>query len=189
MKTQILSAVFLLNHWRGPKIYTFFSGEKTWQTCPGHSHRDIRGSRQGTRGVFPAPAASCCRASGRQQLCARKEQVLWAGGPDAGRGPGADADKCPISSRFLEESHCHLKSSGGPQDPQIIFSGQDLSLGLSCQSSYPRLPFVVERSVSSNTSACPHAKPTPSHSVPRGSPPAGIQSPSHQPGDTSTEPH
>ena len=28
LKTQILSAVFLLNHWRGPKIYTFFPGEK-----------------------------------------------------------------------------------------------------------------------------------------------------------------
>lgn len=28
LKRQILSAVYLLNHWQEPKIYTFFSGEK-----------------------------------------------------------------------------------------------------------------------------------------------------------------
>lgn len=69
----------------------------------------------------------------RQQLCARKEQMLWAEGPDAAHGPGVDANKCPVSSRhpLLEEPHRHLKSPGDPRTLRSFgSSGQDLSLGL-----------------------------------------------------------
>lgn len=87
-----------------------------------------RGPSEHSQPRWP-PASERAR---HQQLCAHEEQVLWAGGPDTARGPGVDANKCPVSSRhpLLEKPHHHLKSPGDPRDPQIVFSSQDLSLGL-----------------------------------------------------------
>ena len=107
LKTQILSAVFLLTYWQKPKIYTFFSGENNSKSALVTPSVKLEAAD-----TIPSPGLL------RQGLCAREQQVLWAGGleqlpslrpmPPSGRTSSLHADVTPglvLGPRAAEPQH------------------------------------------------------------------------------------